>query len=79
MLKFAHFKYLDDVDPFNIHGVDVGKEIEKGKGGVNVTAVITYKNTFVVSRKPVTVSLDLGEGVACNTIFSWPFLQTIKA
>ena len=27
----------------------------------------------------MTVPLDIGEGVAYNTIFSWPFLQTIKA
>ena len=33
----------------------------------------------MVNEKLVTVSLSLGEGVACNTIFSWPFLQTIKA
>ena len=33
----------------------------------------------MVNVKPVTVSLALGEGVACNTIFSWPFLQKIKA
>ena len=47
--------------------------------GVDVTAVITYKTPFVLNGKPVTVSLALGEGVACNTIFSWKFLQTIKA
>ena len=33
----------------------------------------------MVNRKPVTVYLALGEGVACNTIFSWTFLQTIKS
>ena len=27
----------------------------------------------------MTVSNTFGEGVACNTIFSCPFLQTIKA
>ena len=27
----------------------------------------------------MTVCLTLGEGVACNTIFSWPFVHTIKA
>ena len=32
----------------------------------------------MVNGQPVIVSLALGEGVACNTIFSWPFLQTIK-
>ena len=33
----------------------------------------------MVNGKPVTVSLAIVEGVAFNTIFSWPFLQTIKA
>ena len=79
VLKFSYLKDLEDVDTFNIIGVDGGKEGEQRKGGVDVTAVITYKNPFVVNGKPVTVSLALGEGVACNTIFSWPFLQKIKA
>ena len=33
---------------------------------------------FAVNRQPVIVSLALREGVACNIIFSWTFLQTIK-
>ena len=33
----------------------------------------------MVNRKSVTVFLDLGYGVACNTIFSWPFLQINRA
>ena len=33
----------------------------------------------MVNVKLVTVSLALGEGMARNTIFAWPFLQTIKA
>ena len=45
----------------------------------NKRPVITYKTSFVVNGKLVTVYLALGEGVACNTIFSWTFLQTIKA
>ena len=36
------------------------------------------KKTFVVNGKTVTVSFALVEGVACNNIFSWPFLQKIK-
>ena len=40
---------------------------------------MNYKNIFVVNGKLVIVSLTLGEGMACNTIFSWPFLQKIKA
>ena len=70
---------MEDVDPFNIGGINGGKEREQGKGGVDVTEVITYKNPLVVNGKPATVLLALGEGVAHNTIFSWPFLQTIKA
>ena len=69
VLKFSYLKGLEDMDPFNISGVDGGKESEHGKGGVDVTTVITYKNPFVVNGKLVTVSLALGEGVACNTTF----------
>ena len=79
MLKFEYLKDLENVDTFNIGRVDSGKENDKGKGGWYVTAIIAYKTTFVVNEKPITVSLTLGEGVACNTIFSWPLLQTIKA
>ena len=67
------------MDPFNKSGVDRGKESEQLKVGLDVTAVINYKNTFAVNRKRVTFSLALGEGVPCNTIFSWPFLNTIKS
>ena len=68
VLYFAHLKYLDDVDPFNISGVDRGKESEQGKGGVDVTAVMALKK-LVVNGKPVKVPLALGGMVACNTIF----------
>ena len=70
---------MEGVDPFNISGVDVGKESEQRKGEVDVTAVISTKTHFVVIGKTVTVSLALGERVACNTIYSWPFLKTIKS
>ena len=79
MLKFSHLKDLEDVDPFNISGVGGGKESEKVKGGVDFTTSITYKNPFVVNRKPVTVSLAPVEGVERNTIFSYPLPQKIKA
>ena len=69
VLKFAYLKDLEDVDPFNISGVDGGKESEQGELGVYVTTVINCKTPFVANGKPVTVSLSLGEGVACNTIF----------
>ena len=52
-------KDLDDVDTFNISGVDRGKEGDHGKVGVDVTTVITYKTPFVVNGKLVTVSLAL--------------------
>ena len=70
---------MDDMDTFNISVVDIVKESEQGKGGVDFTSVVTYKTPFVVNGKPVTVSLDLVEGVACNTTFLWLFLQKIKA
>ena len=75
---FLYLKDMDDVDPFNISGVDRGKESETGKLGINITTVITYKTPFVVNGQLVTVYLALGEGVACNTTFSWPFMKTIK-
>ena len=59
VLKFAYLKDLYDVDPFNISGVDGGKEIEQGKLGLDVTAVITYQNTFVVNGQPMTAPLAL--------------------
>ena len=40
--KFAYLKYLDDIDPFNISGLDRGKDSEQVRGGVYVTVVITY-------------------------------------
>ena len=58
------------MDPLSIIEFYEGKVSEQGKVGVYGTLVITYKTPFVVNRKPVTVSLALGEGVACNTIFS---------
>ena len=79
VLIFAYLTDLDDADPFNISGVEIVKYSEQGKGGVDITAVITYKNTFLVDGKSVTFYLALGEGVACNTILSWPFLHTINA
>ena len=33
----------------------------------------------MVNEKLATAPLALGEWVACNTIFLWPFLQKIKA
>ena len=43
VLKFAYLKDLEDVDPFNISGVDGGKESEQGELGVYVTTVINCK------------------------------------
>ena len=74
VLKFEYLMYLEDVDLFNISGVDGVKESEQVKVGVDITALITYKNPFVLNGKPVTFSLALVEGVECNTIFAWPFL-----
>ena len=41
VLKFEYLKDLEGMDPFNISGVDGGKESSQVKGGVDVTAVIT--------------------------------------
>ena len=59
VFKFAYLKDLDDVDPFNVCGVDEGKEVEQVKLGEYVTEMITYKTPFVVNGQPVTVFLPL--------------------
>ena len=64
VLKFEYLKDLEDVEPFNISGLDGGKVSEQGKGRVDGTTLVTYKTPFLVNGKPVTVSLALGEGVA---------------
>ena len=46
---------------------------------MGVDALFTYKNHFMVNEKIMIVSLDLVKGMSCNNIFSWPFLQKIKA
>ena len=48
------------MDPLNISVVDGEKEINKGRLGVDITAVITYKTHFVVNGQPVIVFLALG-------------------
>ena len=58
--KFTYLKDMDDVEPFDISGVDVVKEDEQGKVGVYFTVVITYKIPFVVKAQSVTVSIALG-------------------
>ena len=50
VLKFSYLKNLEDVDLFNISGVDGGVKGEQVKGGVDFTAVIPYKNPFMVNR-----------------------------
>ena len=40
---------------------------------------MTLKFHFVVNAQPATVYLSLGEGVACNIIFSCLFLKIHKA
>ena len=60
VLKFTYLEDLENLDPLNISGVDGGKETEQGKVGIDVTAVFTYKNTFIVNAQPETVYLALG-------------------
>ena len=79
VLKFAYLKDMDGVDILNISVVDGGRKRKQGKRGVYVTAVINYKTTLVVNGKLATVFLDLEEGVACDTIFSWMLQKKIKA
>ena len=60
VLKFVYLEDLDDVDSFNINGVDGGKEKKQGKLGVDVTTLITYKNTSAINGQLLTFSLTLG-------------------
>ena len=51
------------MDPFNngeVDEVDEVKECKNGKGGLDVTSLITYKNTFMVNLQPVKLSLVQG-------------------
>ena len=41
VLKFEYLKDMEGVDPFNISGVDGGKESDQRKLGVDVTEAIT--------------------------------------
>ena len=72
VLKFAYLKDMSGVYPLNISVVGGGKESEQVKGGVDATAVITYKTSFVTNAHPVTASIDLGEGVSYNTLLAVP-------
>ena len=78
VINFSCLKNIDNVDSFNISGINGGGEVnrEERRGRRHC---INYLKKIVVNGQPVTVSLALGEGVACNNIFSWPFLQTIKS
>ena len=69
VIKFVYLKDLDDVDPFNINGVYGGGSRKQGKVGLYFTTLLAYKTPFVINLQPLTVSLSLGEGVSCNTIF----------
>ena len=59
VLKCSYLNDLDDVDPFNISGVDRRKENEQRQEEVDVTAVITKKTLFAVNGKLVIVYLAL--------------------
>ena len=49
VLKFVYLKDLDDLDTFNISGLDGENESEKEKGRLDITAIINYKTPFVAS------------------------------
>ena len=51
VLKFAHLEDLEDVDLFNISGVDGVKKSEQWKVGVYIDAVISYKKSLSGKRK----------------------------
>ena len=78
VFKFAYLKDLEDVYSFNIIGVDGVRGGEQEKGGLEVTILITYKTTFVLNEKPVTVSLALGEGLVCNTISHGHYCRQLR-
>ena len=70
VLKFAYLKNLDDVDLFNIIGLDRREKSKQVKKGKYVITLIIYKNNFVLNGKLVKIYLILRKGVACNTMFS---------
>ena len=51
VLKFTYLKGMDCVDPFNISGIDGGKESEQRKGGVDVNGVPQESRIIVSSLR----------------------------
>ena len=74
--EFAFLKDCDGVEPFGLGGVVKGDNDQSAK---DIEAIITYKTPYVINGREVRVSLGLGQNVACNTILSWPFLQSLNA
>jgi hypothetical protein len=73
---FAFLKDCEGIEPFGLGGVVKGDSEQAGK---DIEAIITYKTPYILNGREVLVSLGLGKDVACNTILSWPFLQSLNA
>ena len=73
VIKFTYLEDLDAVYPFNTSGLD-GLKV-----GVYFNIVITYKTSFVANTQRMIEVFILVQLLACNIIFSWTFLKTIKA
>lgn len=76
MHDFSYLKDCDGLSPFGLGGVVNGENEESSD---DIEASITYKTPFVVNGREVLITLGLGKNVACNSIISWPFMQSLKA
>ena len=74
--QFALIKDIPGMEPLSVGGIGSG---DGNPTALECMAIITYKMPFIVSGQPVVVSFALGEGVACNTVFSYPFLSALEA
>ena len=76
VVQFAYLKDIDSMEPFPIGGIGSGN---KDLPATECLAIITYRMPFVIDGHPVVVSFRLGEEVACNMLYSYPFLSAFKA
>jgi hypothetical protein len=71
----SYFTFAEEgFDPITIGGID-----DQSQGGLSLTVIIAYYLPYEVNGRPATISIELAEGTATNTILSHPFLCTMQA
>jgi hypothetical protein len=71
--KFAYIKDIENLNEFNIGGVD------EEYHGTKITAIVVHKTPFRVEAQKVVVAVGLSETAATNTIFGLPFLRASRS